>query len=69
MQSRRFHASMSDRLETLFRTYAADLKRFAPVLEGHFGCPICMRAVAPTPVLADVVAEEHVVPESLGGDS
>ena len=58
---------MSVRLQTLWDTCSADLKRFAPALEGYFGCPICMRPVAPTPVLTDVVAEEHVVPKSLGG--
>lgn len=30
-------------------------------------CPLCLRLIAPGASLADQVAEEHVVPEALGG--
>ena len=47
--------------------YAADLKRFSSALDGQFACPLCLRVIAPGASLADQVAEEHVVPETLGG--
>ena len=59
--------SVSSSLSSLFDAYAGDLARFAPALEGKFGCPICLRAVARTPHLSDVVAKEHIVPSALGG--
>ena len=58
---------MASRLEALFRRYSVDLERYAPVLRGQFGCPICLNAIHPVPDLGTVVAEEHIVPQALGG--
>jgi hypothetical protein len=55
------------RLQRLFDRYAGDLERFAPTLRGQFGCPICFTAIRRSVPLREVVAEEHVIPRSLGG--
>lgn len=58
---------MPSRLERLFEFYAADLRRFAPELSDHFGCPLCLRAFKKVDNLGEIVAEEHVVSRQLGG--
>ena len=58
---------MAKRLERLFDRYSADLRRFAPDLDDHFGCPLCLRGLRRVADLRDIVAEEHVVAEALGG--
>ena len=58
---------MAGRLQRLFDLYSQDLERLAPALRGRFGCPICFAAFPRSEPLREVVAEEHVVPETLGG--
>ena len=58
---------MASKLEALFRMYAANLEIYAPSLRGRFACPLCLRVIERASNLSDVVAEEHVVPEALGG--
>lgn len=59
--------SNAEKLNFLFELYSADLARYAPTLEGQFGCPLCLRAVQRHEPLNCVVAEEHIVPSKLGG--
>lgn len=58
---------MATKLESLFEMYSADLKKFRPDLEGYFVCPLCLCAFTRSPILSDIVAEEHIVPQALGG--
>lgn len=58
---------VASRLQRLFDRYAGDLERFAPALQGQFGCPICFTAIRPSVPLREVVAEEHAIPQKLGG--
>ena len=58
---------MASRLERLFDLYSRDLERYAPSLKECFGCPICLRGFRKVRRLGDVVGEEHIVPEALGG--
>ena len=60
-------ASKLERLERLFEFYATDLSRYAPEAAGKFWCPLCHRVISRVPDLRDVVSEEHIVPEALGG--
>lgn len=59
--------SNAEKLEFLFELYSRDLARYAPILAGQFGCPLCLRAVQRHEPLKSVVAEEHIVPSKLGG--
>ena len=59
--------TMPSKLERLFTVYSADLERYAPRFKGHFGCPLCYRVLQRATPLQDIVAEEHIVPEQLGG--
>jgi HNH endonuclease len=54
-------------LDALFRLYAANLEQCKPEHRGSFMCPVCLDVIDPQPDLKLVVAEEHVVPEALGG--
>jgi hypothetical protein len=55
------------RLDALFRRYAANLEQWIPEHRGSFACPLCLRVIKPHPDLRLVVAEEHVIPDALGG--
>jgi hypothetical protein len=56
------------KLDALFRLYAADLERLIPEHRGCFACPVCLRVIERQSDLRLVVAEDHIVPEALGGN-
>lgn len=58
---------MPTRVERLFSLYSSDLERYAPEWKGHFGCPLCYKVFKRATPLRDLIAEEHIVPQKLGG--
>lgn len=58
---------MSEKLGRLFDLYSSDLEQYAPELAGFFFCPLCLQSIPRVADLRPVVAEEHTLPEKLGG--
>lgn len=58
---------MSTKLESLFSRYSRDLESCCPALRDTFVCPICLGEFPRESDLRTIVAEEHVIPQALGG--
>jgi hypothetical protein len=60
--------SKKEKLEYLFDLYVANLQNLAPKSKPVFVCPLCLRKISKPQNLDDVVSEEHIIPDSLGGN-
>ncbi len=55
------------RLERLFDIYAFDLSSCTTDSRDVFICPLCLKRIIKSRHLQNIVSEEHILPESLGG--